>query len=218
VWITLAQWVLPGCPLAHDDESEKIRCHHELYSSTSLALLALWSLPGACCPCHLCGSCCAEAFRSLEDGHKESICGVFEGICMPRQKCSVGCTTSESRLTNASAGLHTNSSSVCVVLHVAVFTGTSATRPVSPHTSSPRFTTSSDGIQAGYPYDAEGLTLLLLQISSSAVTVFGGVQLCLFGNNHSPHVHSSGMSISNTAANTIPPVSNATCQQHHGWP
>jgi hypothetical protein len=31
--------------------------------------------------------------------------------------------------------------SVCVVLHVAVFTGTSATRPVSPHTSSPRFTT-----------------------------------------------------------------------------
>jgi hypothetical protein len=30
---------------------------------------------------------------------------------------------------------------VCVVLHVAVFTGTSATRPVSPHTSSPRFTT-----------------------------------------------------------------------------
>jgi hypothetical protein len=30
---------------------------------------------------------------------------------------------------------------VCVVLHVAVFTGTSATRPVSPHTSNPRFTT-----------------------------------------------------------------------------
>jgi hypothetical protein len=27
---------------------------------------------------------------------------------------------------------------VCVVLHVAVFIGTSATRPVSPHTSSPR--------------------------------------------------------------------------------
>jgi hypothetical protein len=29
---------------------------------------------------------------------------------------------------------------VCVVLHVAVYTGTSAMRPVSPHTSKPRFT------------------------------------------------------------------------------
>jgi hypothetical protein len=38
---------------------------------------------------------------------------------------------------------------VCVVLHVAVFTGTSATRPVSPHTSSPRFTTLTHCSQSG---------------------------------------------------------------------
>jgi hypothetical protein len=47
----------------------------------------------------------------------------------------------EQQYPGVSSSSASTSECVCVVLHVAVFTGTSATRPVSPHTSSPRFTT-----------------------------------------------------------------------------